>query len=789
MTVRGTPVLRREDHALITTGGTFVADRRLPGGAQVAYVVSTVAHARIRGIDIEAARRAPGVLGVFTGHDTAHLAPFAVANPKIDPAMVRPLLPTETVRFVGEAIVAVVAETAYQAADAAELVEVDLEPLPVLVDPEAAMHSDLRLFEGAASNVALHLDAPALEPDWDGCEVITEVRVVNNRLAPAPMEPRVAASQWVDGRLVHYSAGQGPHPVRAALARTYGIDAACIRVISADVGGSFGAKSVPHPEELLLPFLATQVGRPVTWVPSRSNDMNGLHHGRGQVQYLRIGGGRDGRIHAYEAYVVQDSGAYPAGATSLPSNTLAMLTGCYDIPTAGFRSDSVVTNTTPTGAYRGAGRPEAAAAIERAVDAFAAAIGLDPAEVRRRNFIAPDRFPFATLGGMSYDCGDYPGALELALDTAGYDELRAEQARRRAAGSNRLLGIGLATYVERTAGILRPEYGSVELRPDGSLYATTGSSPYGQGHHTAWAMIIADRTGVPIDRIEIFHGDTDLVPRGGITGGSRSVQTNGVAMWRVAGALVEQARRVAAELLEANPDDVVLDTEHGRFHVAGTPALSVDWPRVAAWLADQPDDAQPDDAQPDDAQPDDGRTASATLSGNDRRLLHAEIDFDAEGPTFPFGAHVAVVEVDAETGRVTLERLVAVDDAGTILNPLLADGQIHGGLAQGAAQALLEGVVHDRDGNHLTGNFADFAVISATELPMFERVVMETPTPRNELGAKGIGESGTVGATPAVQNAVIDALAHLGVRHVDMPLTPETVWRAITSAPGAPAAG
>ncbi|MEZ5235995.1 MAG: xanthine dehydrogenase family protein molybdopterin-binding subunit [Acidimicrobiales bacterium] len=763
MVVRGTPVLRREDHALITTGGTFVGDRRLDGCLQVAYVVSPYAHARIRRIDTAAARRAPGVVAVFTGADTGHLAPFAVPSPDIDKAMVRPLLPTERVRFVGEAIVAVVAESTYQAADAVELVEIDFEPLPVLVDPEQAMTSDLLLHDGAASNVALHLDAPNLSPDWGGCEVTTEVRVVNNRLAPAPMEPRVAASEWVDGRIVHYNAGQGTHPVRAALARTYGLEPSSIRVIAKDVGGSFGAKGTPHPEELLLPFIAQQVGRPVMWIPARSDDMNGLHHGRGQIQYLKIGGSRDGRIHAYEASIVQDSGAYPAGATGLPSNTRAMLTGCYDIPTAGFRSESVVTNTTPTGAYRGAGRPEAAAAIERAVDAFAAAIDLDPAEVRRRNFIPADRFPFTTLGGMSYDCGEYERALDLALDAAGYGELRAEQARRRAAGDTALLGIGLAVYVERTAGILRPDYGSVELRPDGSLYALTGSSPYGQGHHTSWAMLISDRTGVPMERIEVFHGDTDEVPRGGVTGGSRSVQSNGVAMWRAAGLLVDEARKVAADLLEANVDDVVLDTAAGRFHVAGTPAIGVDWARIAAARAEQLGDGG--------------------AGGNDRRLLHAETDFQAEAPTFPFGAHVAVVEVDAETGRVTLVRLVAVDDAGTILNPLLADGQVHGGLAQGAAQALIEGVVYDPDGNPLTGNFADFAVISATELPFFERITMETPTPRNELGAKGIGESGTVGATPAVQNAVVDALAHLGVRHVDMPFTAETVWRAIRSAP------
>ncbi|MFN0028716.1 MAG: xanthine dehydrogenase family protein molybdopterin-binding subunit [Acidimicrobiales bacterium] len=766
MALRGTPVARREDHALVTTGGCFVGDRVLPNMAHVGYVTSPYAHAHITAIHLDAARAAPGVIDLMVGKDCTHLAPFAVPNPDIDKGMVRPLLPIDTVRFVGEAVVAVVAETAAQLADAIELVEVDYQPLPVLVDPEVAMTSELRLFEGAASNVALHLDAPTIAADFDACEVITEVRVINNRLAPAPMEPRVAAAQWVDGRLVHYSAGQGAHPIRAALTRTYGMEASQIRVVSADVGGSFGAKGTPHPEELLLGLLSQRIGRPVRWVPPRSADMVGLHHGRGQIQYLKIGGTRDGKILAYDAHIVQDSGAYPAGATGLPSNTKAMLTGCYDIPTAGFRSDSVVTNTTPTGAYRGAGRPEAAAAIERAVDVFAAEIGMDPAEVRRRNFLQPEQFPFSTLGGMSYDCGEYEKALDMALDAAGYGALRVEQQRRRDAGDTVLLGIGLAAYVERTAGILRPDYGSVALNPDGSLHALTGSSPYGQGHHTSWAMLIADRTGVPMERIEIVHGDTDVVPRGGVTGGSRSVQSNGVAMWQAAGLLVDQARQLAADLLEANPDDVVLDATSGHFHVTGTPARFLDWSAIATAAAER----------------DGGTGSERDGGGNERRLLHAETDFQATAPTFPFGAHVAVVEVDTETGRVTLQRLIACDDAGVILNPLLADGQVHGGLAQGAAQALLEEFVYDADGNPLTANFADFAVISAAELPSFERIVLETPTPRNELGAKGIGESGTVGATPAVQNAVVDALAHLGIRHLDMPLTSERVWRAVNAA-------
>jgi carbon-monoxide dehydrogenase large subunit len=784
MTVRGTRVARREDRALLTHGGLFVADRHLPGAAHVAYVTSTMAHAHLRAVEVGAARAAPGVLDVVVAADLGGLGPERLAGPQLDAAMKRPFLATDRVRFVGEAVAAVVAETAYQAVDAVGLVEVDYEPLPAVVDPEAALATPRRgaerlrgieegapphsvtapvLFEDAsAGNRAAHLDAPELRADFDGCDVVVDLRIVNHRLAACPLEPRVAASMWEDARLVHYSAGQGAHPVRDILALTYGLDPSQVRVVSGDVGGSFGAKARPHAEEVLLPFLAQRVGRPVVWVPDRSTDMVGLGHGRAQVQYVRIGGDRDGRIRAYSVHILQEAGAYPGGGALLPGNTRVMLTGCYDIPTAAFSADAVVTNTTPVGAYRGAGRPEAAAAIERAVDRFAAEIGRDPADVRRRNFLAPERFPLTTLSGAPYDSGDYAGALRRALDVAGYDELRAEQARRRAAGDTRLLGIGLATYVERTAGIFRPDYGAVELLPDGGLRAVTGSSPYGQGHHTAWAMLVSDRTGVPMERIEVVHGDTDAVPRGGITGGSRSVQSNGMAMWRAAGKLVDEARRLAADLLEANVDDVVLDADRGAFHVAGTPARALDWAALAAAAAE-------------------GVPAGGDGGPEQRRLLHAEDDFEAGGPTFPFGAHVAVVEVDAETGRVELQRLVAVDDAGVILNPLLADGQVHGGLAQGAAQALWEGFVYDGDGNPLTANFADYPVVSAAELPSFERVPMETPTPLNELGAKGIGESGTVGATPAVQNAVIDALAHLGVRHLDMPLTPERVWRAISA--------
>ena len=772
MALRGTSVVRREDEPLLRGQGRFVADLTADadwdGVAHACYVTSTVAHADIAGLDVSAARSAPGVMDVFTAADV-ELAPYPSPNPAFDAAIVRPMLATDRVRFVGEPIAVVVADSPAAAIDAAELVIVDYEPRPALVDPEAALDAP-EMFEGMAEpNVVIRMALENEQADFDSCEAVAEVRTVNSRIAPCPLEPRVAASRWAeDGRLHHVNAGQGPHPVRAGLAKILELDRSQMRVLSRDVGGSFGAKARPHPEEALLGWLAQRVGRPVMWVPSRTDDMVGLVHGRGQIQYCRIGGTREGRITAFQVHVVQHAGAYGNMGAALPNNGRAMLAGCYDIATLGFTSVSVLTNTTPTGPYRGAGRPEAAAAIERAVDVFAVEIGMDPAEVRRRNFLQPEVFPLTTRTGMPYDTGAYEASLDAALEAADYEALRAEQARRRAAGDEKLLGIGLATYVERTAGIGRSEYGAVELTPGGGVVARTGSSPYGQGHHTSWAMLISDRTGIPMERIEVVHGDTDEVPRGEVTGGSRSVQLAGAAIWEASGTLVEQAREVAATLLEADPADITLDTEAGAFHVVGTPAVSVDWAAVADHLAAAARESAGD--------------GDADEGGAGPRLLHAEEVFDSEAPTFPFGTHVAVVEVDRHTGEVELRQLVACDDAGTILNPLLAAGQVHGGLAQGAAQALYEEFVYDDDGNPLTGNFADYPIISAAELPFFDRVVLETPTHINPLGAKGIGESGTVGATPAVQNAVVDAVAHLGIRHIDMPLTPQRVWQALTTA-------
>jgi carbon-monoxide dehydrogenase large subunit len=759
VSILGNRVVRKEDPALLTVGGMYVDDvaahePQLAGALFLTFVRSTIAHARLASVDVEEARTAPGVVAVFT-HDDLGLAPAPPPFAILNGAMTTPWLADGVVRYVGEQIAMVLSETRAEGEDAAELVAVDYDPLPVVLNPDESAASDSLLFPDAGTNVAASLPA-ASAVSFDGCDVVVTHRIENQRIAPCPLEVRsAAAAPGDDGRLTVWLSTQGIHPARQTIAGVLGVDPAEIRVLCPDVGGGFGAKGSIYPEEVLTVWAAHHLGRAVRWVESRSESMVGLGHGRGMRQEVTIGGSRDGKVQAYRLHVLQDAGAYPRMGALMPFITMRMVSGVYDIPAVEYAATTVMTNTTPTVAYRGAGRPEAAAAIERAIDLFAAEAGLDPADVRRANAVPADRFPFRNATGTEYDSGDYSGALDRALAAAGYDDLRAEQQRRRDAGDATLLGIGMSTYVEVTAGFPSEERGAVEARPDGSLLAHSGTNPYGQGHGTTWAMLISERTGVPMGQIEVRFGDTDYFENGTVTGGSRSVQMGGVAIGRAADSLVEAARKVAADLLEASVDDVVLDTESGRFHVAGTPAVSRTWVDVAA----------------------------AAHDGGDGAPLAAQAIYASDGGgTFPFGAHVAVVEVDTETGLVRLRRLVAVDDAGRILNPLLAEGQVHGGMAQGIGQALFEEVAYDADGNPLTATFADYAFASAAELPSFETVAMETPTPRNELGAKGIGESGTIGAAPAVQNAVVDALAHLGVRHVPMPATPERVWRAIQSA-------
>ncbi|HUR49283.1 MAG TPA: xanthine dehydrogenase family protein molybdopterin-binding subunit [Acidimicrobiales bacterium] len=714
MSLLGERVKRTEDRKFLTTGGTYVDDLPHEGALWVTYLRSTVAHARISSIDVSDARNALGVVDVITGDDIdlAPLPPdFGLYNDK----MVRPWLPPTggKVRYVGEPVVAILSETRAQAVDASELIVVDYDPLPAVVGVENAAKDESLLFEEAGTNLAFEMkgDSPPGDPTlFEGCDVVVRQRTVNQRVAPAPLETRACAVRWEGDHLTVWASTQAPHGVRDAYAKHFELEPEQIRVISPDVGGGFGAKISPYVEELLLPWLARRSGKPVRWAETRTESMLNLGHGRGQVQEVELGGTRDGKLLAYRLTVDQDCGAYCKVGGLMVFSTRMMATGVYDIPKAHYACRSWVTNTTPTVAYRGAGRPEAAAAIERAVDLFAAEAGLDPAEVRRLNFIAAFGEPHTTTMGTVYDTGDYPAALSLALDKADYAGLRAEQKRRRETNDSVALGIGLSVYVEVTGGAGAGEWAGVSVDDSGKVTVRTGTSPHGQGHNTAWAQIASSKLGVAMSDITVEHGDTDIIPMGGGTMGSRSLQHGGAAVAKVCDMLLEKA--------------------------AGGP-----------------------------------------LQG-----LSADASVSASGPTFPFGAHVAIVEVDTETGMVKLRQLVAVDDAGKILNPTLADGQVHGGVAQGVAQALLEEFSYDADGNPLTSTLADYAFVTAAELPSVDRFMMETPTPNNELGAKGIGESGTIGSTPAVQNAVVDALAHLGVRHIDMPTTPEKVWREIQKA-------
>jgi len=759
VSILGTRVIRTEDPRFLTTGGVYTDDMRLPGACHVYFVRSAVAHARIRSVDVSAALEAPGVIAAFTGADLAGLPLAPPPMPgMINVKMSQPLLATDTVRYVGEPLAVVVTESRYQGEDAADLVDVDYDMLPAVVDMTEALEKagPTVLFPDVGHNVSASFgDRSALAADlFDGCEVVVSRTIVNQRVAPAPMETRAAAASWdEDGKLTAWIPNQGAQGTRGALAGMLGIDPATLRVVTPDVGGAFGAKFGADPEHAVVCWVARQLGRPARWAESRNENLLGMAHGRAQRQTVTIGGSRDGKVSAYRIEILQDSGAYPKFGSFLPALTILMAPGPYAFPRAEAVATSVVTNTTPVGAYRGAGRPEATAAVERAIDLFAAEAGLDPAEVRRKNLLPAFSEPHTTAFGAVYDSGDYVTALEVALAAAGYDDLRREQAKRRADGDVVQLGIGLSCYVEITGPGAEEggprENATVEVHPDGSATILTGTSPHGQGHVTVWAMLASEELGIPVDKIDVKWGDTDLIPVGGGTGGSRSLQQGGAAVRQASRDLLDVARERAASELEANPGDLVFDTGSSSFTVAGDPDAAVPLARLA-----------------------------------ERERLFVRAVFAAPGPTFPFGAHVAVAEVDTETGKAVLRRVVTVDDAGTVINPLLAEGQRHGGIAQGAAQALLEEVVFDADGNPLTASFADYPFVSAAEVPSFELADMETPTTYNPLGAKGIGEAGTIGSTPAVQNAIVDALAHLGVRHIDMPTTPQRVWEALRAAGG-----
>jgi carbon-monoxide dehydrogenase large subunit len=761
--ILGNAVQRLEDPTLLTGAGKYTDDLVEPGTAHVMFVRSPVAHGTITSIDVSGAESMPGVIAVYRseeGHDLG-LTPFQ-AFPMMPAEVNRPVFAGDRVRFVGDIVAAVVADSREQAADAADAVVVEYDPLPAVTTATAALSSEAPiLFPEHGSNVCFATtfgdDVDALED----AETVAEVTMVSQRLAGVPMECNalLAVPREPNGGVTCWVSHQAPHGAHGAMAPVLGLEPDQLRVVCPWVGGGFGPKAAVYVEFLVTAAAARALGRPVKWTETRSEDMVSLVHGRDYVMTAKLGTTLDGRITGLDAKVVASGGAYPAIGAILPMLTQLMSPGVYDVPKVHFDATTAITNNTTVGAYRGAGRPEATQLIERVLDVAADDLGIDPAEIRRKNYLRPHAFPLTTLTGANYDSGEYAKALDAALAAAGYDKLRADQAARRERGDIVQLGIGISSYVEVTAPIgLHVEYGAVEVHEDGTATLAVGTSAHGQGHHTAFAMVASDILGIPMDRLTLVNSDTAAVPRGVGTLGSRSLQTAGSAVHVASNEVLARAKRIAAHALEADVADIVVGD--GQLEVSGVPSRGVSWGELAVAATDPA--KLPPDMEPE--------------------TLRHELDFDGSDSTYPFGSHVAVVEVDTETGEVRLVRHIAVDDCGRILNPLLVAGQQHGGIAQGAAQALFEEVVYDSDGNPVTSNLADYAIPSAAELPSFEVSNTQTDSPRNPLGAKGIGESGTIGSTPAIQNAVIDAVSHLGVKHVDMPCTAERVWRAIQNA-------
>jgi aerobic carbon-monoxide dehydrogenase large subunit len=758
--ILGNAVLRLEDPTLLTGEGRYVDDLAEVGMLHVSFVRSTVAHGAVVSVDVSDAVSMPGVVAVYHGGgDDLGLASFQ-SFPMMPASLNRPIFATDRVRFVGDIVAAIVAESKAQANDAAEAVIVEIDPLPAITTPMAGLAADAPLlFPEHGSNVCFGTEFGQDDDPLVGADAVAEVTMVSQRLAGVPMENNGIVAVPADGGLTLWVSHQAPHSIHGAYAPMLGLEPANLRVVCPWVGGGFGPKAAGYVEHLVAAKAALVLNRPVKWAESRSENMVSLVHGRDFVMTAKLGVTKAGKIVGLDGNVVAAGGAYPAIGAILPMLTQMMAVGVYEIPKVRFKTATVMTNNTTIGAYRGAGRPEATQLIERVLDVAADQIGMDPAEIRRVNFLAPSSFPLTTPTGANYDSGEYARSLDAVLKAAGYETLRAEQAARRASGDAKQLGIGVSTYVEVTAPVgLHIEFGAVEIHDDGSASVFAGTSAHGQGHHTAFAMLASEVLGIPMSMITLVNSDTAAVPRGAGTLGSRSLQTAGSAIHLASNEVLDRAKKIAAHVLEAVPDDIVVGD--GGLHVAGVPARMVSWVDLAAASKD----------------------AAKLPEGVEPGVLRHELDFDGTGSTFPFGAHVSVVEVDTETGGVTMLRHVAVDDCGRILNPMLVAGQQHGGIAQGAAQALFEWVQYDADGNPVTGNLMDYAIPSAAELCSFETSNTQTDSPRNPLGAKGIGESGTIGSTPAIQNAVVDALSHLGITHIDMPCSAERVWTAIQAA-------
>ncbi len=773
---------RKEDAHLLTGRTTWTDNMTLPGILHLAILRSPMSHARIISVDVSAALRLPGVIGAFSGQDFKDVqgtipCAWPVTADMVNPG--HPSLAVDQVNHVGEAVAVVAARDKASAEDALEAIEVDYEPLPVVLDMEAALADGATLvhphltsnksftweFESGAAGTG-----GAIDDALRDAEITVKRRFRQQRLIPAFMEPRSTVVQPAGDGVTVWSSTQIPHILRTMLALSLGIAEQKVRVIAPDVGGGFGGKLQVTPEEFICTLVARRLGKPVKFTESRSESLMSAHHGRDQIQDITLTANRDGTFTALDVHLLADMGAYlRLVSPGIPILGAFMYNAIYKIPAYRFVCDGVFTTKTPTDAYRGAGRPEATFAIERIVDEMAAELGMDPMELRRKNWITHEEFPYTTVSGLTYDSGNYEAATERALELIGWDELKSEQAERRASRDPMQLGLGISTFTEmcglapsRVLGALSYAAGgwenaSIRVLATGKVEVVTGSSAHGQGHETAWSQIVADQLGVPFDDVEVIHGDTQSSPKGMDTYGSRSLTIGGIAIVHAAERVIAKAKRIAAHMLEASEDDI--EFADGTFSVRGAPGTGKTIQDVAF-----------------------ATFAAHDLPDGVEATLDADATFDPDNFSFPHGTHLCAVDVDTETGRATIRKYVSVDDVGQVINPQIVEGQVHGGIAQGIAQALYEEAVYDEDGNLTTGTLVDYLVPSAVDLPSFttDRTVSLSTT--NPLGVKGVGEAGTIASTPAVVNAIVDALRPFGVTDVPMPCTPERVWRAVQEA-------
>ncbi|ERI11424.1 xanthine dehydrogenase family protein molybdopterin-binding subunit [Aneurinibacillus aneurinilyticus] len=770
----GMRVKRKEDPKLITGNGNFTDDIKLPGMLYAAFLRSTHAHARIKRIDVSQAVELPGVVAVYTGEDLTgkiKSVPTSWYVPGCNlKAKDRSPLAVDKVLYVGEGVAMVVAEDRYTAYDALNAIEVEYEELKAVTGQEAALKDGAPLVHEDVKNNLAFLWKAGDVPDeaFTNAEVVVRERYYEQRVVPNPMETRAAVAQYNSGSgdMTVWCTSQNPHIHRMVYAEVLGIPESKLRIIAPDVGGGFGAKIGVYADEAVVAYAARHLKRPVKWMEDRKEHFMATNHARDEVIEVELAGKRDGTMTALRVRNTANMGAYLSTmGAGVPTICFGlMVTGAYAIPQAAVEVYGVYTNTTPTDAYRGAGKPESAYQIERAVDAFAREIGMDPVEIRRKNFVPKEKFPYDTAMAVTYDSGDYMLTLDKALEIADYEELRREQEALRKQG--RYLGIGLSTYVElcglgpsKVAGAIGLQFGqwenaTVRVHPSGKVTVLTGASPHGQGEDTTFAQVVADKFGVPLEDIEVLHGDTQMIPMGWGTYGSRTTPVGGAAVAIAAERVTEKAKKIAAHELEVSTED--LEFSDGIFQVKGVPGHQRTFQEIArsanmAW--NLPEGMEP--------------------------ALEAQSFFDPSNFVYPFGAHICVVEVDSNTGQIELKRYIAVDDVGRVINPMIAEGQVHGGLAQGIGQALWEGAVYEENGQLISGTFMDYTMPKADFFPVLETAFTETPSPVNPLGAKGVGETGATASPPAVVNAVLDALRPFGITHLDMPLTPEKVWRAM----------